>query len=70
MYSIKIDNHQFTVIEDMDGTDLNYGDIISGIPESEGHATLKNLENGEEFSVIVQNAGLDETAAYRRTMLI
>lgn len=70
MYSIKIDNNLYAVIEDIDGTDLNYGDVISGIPDGEGHADLKNLESNETFSAIVQNYGLDEHSAYRRTMLI
>lgn len=69
MYSVKIDN-LYIVIEDLDGVDLNYGDIISGIPDGEGSAELKNLESGESFSAIVQNTGLDENTAYRRTMLI
>lgn len=69
MYSIKIDNHLFAVIEDLDGTDLNYGDIITGIPDTEGDAIVKSLETGEEFSVIVQNYGLNEAAAQQRTML-
>lgn len=69
MYSIKVDN-VFIVIEVIDGTDLNYGDIISGIPNNVGNATLKNLETLEVFSAIVQNLNLNEQMAYKRTMLI
>lgn len=67
MYSVKIDN-QYIVIEDLDGTDLNYGDIISNIPKSEGNVVLKNLEDDSQFSAIVHDKGLDENTAYMKTM--
>ncbi|MDP1762536.1 MAG: hypothetical protein Q8L07_01530 [Sediminibacterium sp.] len=69
IYSIKVDN-VFIVIEDTDGADLNYGDIISGIPNNTGDATLKNLETLEVFSAIVQNLNLNEQMPYKRMKLI
>lgn len=67
MYSIQLENGEFTVIECSE--ELERGEEISGSLDSLGYTKLRNNSSNSSFSAIVQNIHCNERVAKERCFL-
>lgn len=69
MFSVLLENGEYSVIELLDSNEISIGDEISGSLENAGAAELENTTTGEIFSVIIQNTNCSEQHAVNRIRL-
>ena len=69
MFSVKLENGEYSVIEQVDTNEITVGDEIDGELDVTGSAEIENITTGDTFSVIIQNVNCSQHQAMNRVIL-